>query len=168
MSDGDLLQRFVTSFGKIGTKACETAAMSAIATSLDEFYEKLPHRFPPLCEQLVLSYRWMEVDLDEFLTLLANPPGPTLAPLFAKITADRIFVEVLFPLGLVPFAKASGGCYDPVCFDTKRRGDDGDCPVVRIEHEAVLCDGRVGDQWEVAKSFRSLVEAVIAKGECDP
>jgi len=30
---------------------------------LDAVYARLPARFPPLFEQLVLSYRWLEVDL---------------------------------------------------------------------------------------------------------
>jgi len=46
-------------------------------TALDPVYAKLPSRFPPLYEQLVLSYRWADVDLQRF-TLLANPTGDEL------------------------------------------------------------------------------------------
>ncbi|HET8889674.1 MAG TPA: hypothetical protein VFQ41_12280 [Candidatus Angelobacter sp.] len=45
---------------------------------LNEVYAELPNefRFPRLFEQLLLSYRWAEVDLDTY-RLLANPPGET-------------------------------------------------------------------------------------------
>jgi len=40
---------------------------------LQQLYRKLPARFPRLYEELVLSFRWADVDLEAF-TLLANPP----------------------------------------------------------------------------------------------
>lgn len=109
----------------------------------------------------MLSYRWLEVELGEFMWLLANPPGPTLDALRDNLTADPVLTDVLSPLGFMPFGKRSGANYDPVCFDTRRRLEGGDCPVVQIEHEAVLCNRRVGEWWEIASSFRGLVEAVI-------
>jgi hypothetical protein len=46
--------------------------------ALEPLFAKLPARFPPLYEHLVLSYRWADVDLQRF-TLLANPPGGELS-----------------------------------------------------------------------------------------
>ena len=46
-------------------------------SQLEPLLAKLPARFPPLFEQLVLSYRWAEVDL-QLYRLLPNPPGPDL------------------------------------------------------------------------------------------
>lgn len=192
MANEDLLPRFVAAFGTLGeavllepgalppelivggqensqensprTRAIwKPAPIRTDPTALVELYEKLPGRFPLLYERLALSYRWLEVDLVGFMTLWSNPPGPSLSLLLANITGDPVFVEVLFPLGFLPFGKASGGSYDPVCFDLHRRNADGDCPVVRVEHEAVLCDGRIGDRWELADSFRTLVKVVVAK-----
>lgn len=192
MADEDLLPDFVAAFGKLGDTVLYEALLEPGAlppeliaggqenspwararwkpapirtdpAALVELYEKLPGRFPPLYERLALSYRWLEVDLVGFVTLWSNPPGPSLSLLLDKLRADPRFVEVLFPLGFLPFGKASGGSYDPVCFDLHRRNADGDCPVVRVEHEAVLCDGRIGDQWELADSFRTLVQDVVVK-----
>ena len=84
--------------------------------------------------------------------------------LSSRITADPILFEVLFSHGLIQFGRAAGGSYDPICFDARRRRTDGDMPIVRLEHEAILCNERLGDSWEVARSFRLLVESVIAKG----
>jgi hypothetical protein len=183
MNDAELLDQFVRALGKLAnlntTEAVpielddgmddspwaiqkwKPAAIRTESPALDELYRSLPVRFPPLYEQLVLSYRWLEVELNGFLSFCANPPGPSLDALMSKITADAVFVHVLFPLGLIPFGKADDGCYDPICFDTNRRGADGDCPIVRLEHEAILCGLRIGESWEIADSFRSLVKSVI-------
>jgi hypothetical protein len=85
------------------------AAIQTDADALAAVYTAIVHRFPPLYEHLILSYRWLEVDLQDAVTLLPNPPGGDLSKLLAKITADPIFVKVLFPLGLIPFGRASGG-----------------------------------------------------------
>lgn len=55
--------------------------------SLDALYAKLPAKFPPLYERMVLTYRWAEVDLGSF-TLFANPPGPDLSRLLKEISKD--------------------------------------------------------------------------------
>jgi hypothetical protein len=160
LDDGRDDSRWARQLWKPAAIATEIADLSAI-------YDKLPGRFPPLYEQLVLSYRWLEVDLPEFARLLANSPGPALAALLSNITADPTLVDVLFPLRLIPFGKASGSNYDPLCFDLARRRPDGDCPVVQVEHESVLCNDQVGDVWQLFDSFRGLVEAVIAEAEKD-
>jgi hypothetical protein len=126
-------------------------------------YKLLPSPFPPLYERLALSYRWLEVHLGNIVCLLQNSGSDSLMPLLKEITRDDTFVRILLPLGLIPFGKAAGDCYDPVCFDTRRPTADGDYPIIRLEHEAILCNERIGDSWQVAESFRTLVETVIMR-----
>ena len=187
MSEADLLARLITAFGRLGdtvvyggeavppelddgyddspwaTPRWKPAATETDPAALSELYARLPGRFPPLYERLVLSYRWLDVQLDGLLVFLANPPGPSLEPLLSRITADPTFVKVLFPRGLIPFGRAGGDRYDPICFDTARRcATTGDCPIAWIEHEAVLCDEMIGDRRELAGSFRTLVETIVS------
>lgn len=152
-NDAELLARLVAGFP--GPRAVTTPR-----DALSGLYQRLPAKFPPLYEQLVLSYRWPEVDLD-LVTLLANPAGPDLSGLLREIFRDPGLVDVLLPNGLLPFAKAGGGNYDPVCFDMRARGKQGDAPVVRIDHEEILCNRRVRVTGQVAPTFRGLVEAII-------
>jgi hypothetical protein len=70
---------------------------------------------------------------------------------------------VLFAHGLIPFAKASGGSYDPVCFDARGRHKSGDTPVVRVDHEEILCNSPLGTTRTIAPSFRDLVGTVVAR-----
>lgn len=128
---------------------------------LDPLYAKLPARFPPLYERLILSYRWAEVDLQSY-TLLANPPGPDFSRLFALISGDPGLLESLIPAGYIQFAKGPDMDYDPVCFDVNSRRKNGDCRVVKIDHEEILCNYRIKVVAELAPSFEELVQQTIA------
>ena len=139
--------------------------MASDPGSLREVYEQLPARLPPLYEQLLLNYRWMRVELGDWMSLLANPPGEDFSKLIEEMTRDSVLTSVLFPNGLLPFGRASGGNYDPICFDTRRRLRDGDCPVVRLDHEEILCHLRIGRVVDASESFRALVEAVVQSVE---
>jgi len=182
MHDDSTLARFIESFGKFdGMRAphpvttefdggtdpqysdqrWKPALIATYVSALKGLYARIPGPLPPLYEQLVLTYRWLEVYLDDHLRLLGNPPGPDLLGLTQNITADPAFVNVLFPLGLVPFGKA-GESYDPVCFDLAKRAGDGDCRIVRVEHESVLCDDRVGEHWVISDPFRSLIDSHLS------
>ncbi len=73
---------------------------------LDEIYAELPNqfRFPRLFEQLLLSYRWAEVDLDTY-RLLANPPGHDVNGFFQQMTNDPFLWDALLPAGFLQFGK---------------------------------------------------------------
>jgi hypothetical protein len=129
---------------------------------LEPLYAQLPTGFPPLFERLVLSYRWAEVDL-QLYTLLANPPGPNLSRLLEQMSKAPAFWESLRPAGYIQFAKGPDYDYDPVCFDIKRRRKNRDCPVVKIDHEEILCNNRIKVVEELASGFEELVLQTIAQ-----
>jgi hypothetical protein len=129
-------------------------------SSLDPLYANLPGSFPPLFELLALSYRWAEVDLQSF-RLLANPPGGDLAGLFEQISGDPGLYESLIPAGYVQFGRGPDMDYDPVCFDINRRTKNRDYPVVKIDHEEILCNYRIKVVAELAPSFEVLVQRTI-------
>src|SRR5579862_2741930 len=113
-------------------------------------------RLPPLYETLLLSYRWAEVDLGTY-RLLPNEPAEDLSPLLAALRADKHLYETLVPNGYIQFGRGPDVNYDPVCFDFRQRQRYGDCRIVRLDHEAALCDGRIRETAELAPNFRSLV-----------
>ena len=88
-------------------------------SALDVLYAKLAARFPPLYEQLILSYRWAEVSLGEY-KLLANPTGPDLGGLLAAILKDKAIVDELTPRGYLQFGRGPDLNYDPICFGRGR------------------------------------------------
>jgi hypothetical protein len=129
--------------------------------ALTRLYLRLPHRLPALYELLVMSYRWAVVDI-RTCTLLANAPGPGLTGLEQEMFLDRGLTDTLIPNGFVPFARASGGHYDPVCFATFRASGSRDCPVVRLDHEAILCHRQIRQVSQIAPTFRELVLHTVA------
>jgi len=137
-----------------GRKEWRPLAQRTEASELDPLYAKLPARFPPLYEQLVLSYRWADVDLQPF-TLLANPPGNGLSGLLQRVISDKGLWETLVPNGYIPFVKGTDIDYDPVCFDIKSR-ENRDYRIVKIDHQEILCNYRIKVVSELAPVFARL------------
>ena len=95
-----------------GSQTWKPAQVSTPRRYLEALYEVIPSRFPPLYEQLILSYRWGEVELDRY-TLLANPTGDDLSGLLGQIQMRHIW-DALIPNGFLQFAKGPDLDFDPV------------------------------------------------------
>lgn len=145
-----------------GFKAWRPIKVSTPAECLNGIYPRLPSPFPPLFEILVLSYRWAEVDLQSY-RLLANAPGPDLSELIKQMSRDPGLWEALIPAGYVPFGKGPDIDYDPVCFDTQSQRKNGDCRIVKIDHEEILCNYRIKVVAELAPSFEELMRQTIQR-----
>ena len=125
---------------------------------------KIPTRFPRLYERLLLTYRWAEVDLQVF-RLLANPLGSDLSGHFAEISKDRFMWDILVKSGFLRFGKGPDVDYDPICFDFRSRNRTGDFPVVKIDHEEVLCNSSIKIVKRLADGFEDLVRQIIARAD---
>ena len=132
---------------------------------LDPIYARLPARFPPLFELLVLSYRWDEVDL-ALLRLLPNPPGADLNGLMNEILKDRGLSDFLLPRGYVKFGKGPDMDYDPSLFRyILAKTKTVTAKLSKIDHEEILCNYRLKIVAELAPSFEDLVKSVIKLAE---
>ena len=127
---------------------------------LEALYAKLPARFPPLYEQLVLAYRWADVDLGSY-RLLGNPLGPDLSGLLNKMLKDKFLSTCLLKNGLIPFGKGPDIDYDPVCFDLRSRKKNREFAIVKLDHEEILCNERIKVVAELAPNFEQLVKTTI-------
>ena len=180
-TDADLLERFIATFDRLDDLVCfeGDAPPELLATERDlDDWNSIGWRpaktktsasaltairrtgpLPELYESLVMSYRWLAVDLG-VCRLIANPPANDLQPLADSMYSDPVMNNTLLPAGFVRFALAANECYDPICFDLSRMVD-GDCPIVRMNHESILMNDAVGEITTVSESFRKLVVAVI-------
>lgn len=127
---------------------------------LDPVYQKLPIKFPALYEKLVLSYRWAEIDVGTF-RLIANPTGPGLIRFEAELFSDEFLVQFALSNGYLRFAKGPDMNYDPVCFDISRDTGSHEFPIVRLDHEAILCNEVIEVAEEMAPNFRSLMITAV-------
>jgi len=136
ISDGALLDNYVASFEKLddmaavkeifpiawelavgdadeyGEKRWRPVKVATDSSMLEPIYAQLPARFPRLYEELLLSYRWAEVDLGSY-TLLANPLGPDLSRLQDSLyMGPNHLWKALVPAGYVQFAKGPDVDFD--------------------------------------------------------
>jgi hypothetical protein len=74
--------------------------------------------------------------------------------------------NALIPAGFIQFGKGPDVDYDPVCFDIRAR--TGDCRIVKIDHEEILCNNRIKVVAELAPSFEKLVLTTIEQVEIAP
>ena len=130
-------------------------------SALDAVYARLPARFPPLYEELVLSYRWLEVDL-RLYRLHANPLGSGISGLLGRILKDKFLSEFLLKNGFIPFGKGHDMDYDPVCFDLTHRKKNREFEIVKVDHEEILCNERLKVVSRLAPTFEALVANTIA------
>jgi hypothetical protein len=130
--------------------------------ALETLYSVLPARLPRLYERLVLSYRWASVDLGRY-RLLANPPGPSLDGLLQKISRDPALWKTLLPAGYILFGHGPDLDYDAVCFDFSRGRSGEHCRIVKLDHEEILCYGRIKEAAVLAPTFRELVWQTIER-----
>ncbi len=130
------------------------------SSMLEPLYTKLPARFPPLYERLVLTYRWAEVDLGSY-RLFGNPLGPDLSGLLHEMLKNKFLSTFLLKNGYIPFGKGPDIDYDPVCFDLKSRKKNREFSIIKLDHEEILCNERLKVVAELAPTFEQLVVNTI-------
>jgi len=133
-------------------------------SQLRPIYDRFGKPFPPLYERLILTWKWLDVSTKKKVRLFANPPGPTLEPFDRKIFNDTVFHQHLIAAGFVLFGLDINN-YDPICFDTNQPLWDGDCMVVKFEHEAMLSFDRIGEPWVLWPSCRAMMIKTCNKKE---
>jgi hypothetical protein len=162
--DSHLLYRFVSCFPPPDTfdrpHPKRAVRFNTPRTALSDFYAQLPAPLPPLYERLILSYRWPVTYLDS-LTFVAHPHGDGLSGLLGNMQYDSGIWQECTANGLIPFAKGFDVSFDPVCFDINRRTREGDCRIVRLDHEEIMCFERLVEIETIAPSFRDFVWRIV-------
>jgi hypothetical protein len=155
----ELLQTFVASWPKqVGNR--HGVRQNTDQAMLDRLYASLPARFPPLFEQLVLTYRWREVDL-RLYRLCGNPVGSDFSGLLRNMHYDRFIFPFLLRNGFIPFGKDPDIDYDPVCFNLRVRMKNREFEIIKLDHEEILCNERICVVAKLAPSFEQLVNETI-------
>ena len=95
--------------------------------------------------------------------IFGNTDRHAFFDLSVKLFADKGMSPVLLEKGLVQFGNPYWYNYDPACFDTTRRSKGGECPIVQVDHEEILCNDRVRITAELFPSFREYAEEVVAR-----
>jgi hypothetical protein len=159
----DLNPDDVPDFLRAGPAAADALAVAWVIVParshcawVDDFEAKLPAPLPRSYRSLVSRYLFPVLDVGA-VTLFANTGVGVHDEIVEAIFRDRAIYTPLLQAGFVQFGRPAAGSYDPVCFDLNRKTRDQECPVVRLDHEAALMEGRATVVEEVADSFLALV-----------
>lgn len=142
-----------------------------------DLYRLLPDgtpRLPRLYEEFLCRYEWhqaqdesdvlqvrgYEFRLYEFRLWSNAGARETFGPLVKQMNRDPALGSALVQAGYFPFARGGAYSYDRLCFPL-RQARGYDCPVVIVDHEAVLCFDRIEMRDEVAPTFRAFCQHVI-------
>lgn len=119
-------------------------------------------QFPPLFRAYLLA-RFQLFDqvqsrrYDQLVFMTDTPAGKPLKPLRELMKAWRPLIDA----GYVPFAQWGDG-WGPMCFDSVKRAADGECPIVWMDHEALIPLG--SDRCRQRESVLPLVQPLY--GSC--
>ncbi len=122
----------------------------------------LPHRFPASFHSLLTRYTFPTFNAGG-LSFFANTGIHSHDELSVAIFDDRIIADATLKAGYIQFARPESGSYDPVCFDARRARSNREFPIVRLDHEEMLCHDRVHISQQVADSFHRFAAAIAGR-----
>lgn len=82
-----------------------------------------------------------------------------------RIFKDKGLANSLLPAGYLQIGNPHETNYDPICFDTNNNTDNGEYPIVQIDHEWILCRSKIEVVEVIAPSFLELIENYRGSGE---
>lgn len=137
-----------------GWRPWKAVASTVTETDLDRLEGILQLRFPP-SYRAFLQYRHFYALTEGGVRFERHVIGrweDTLLDLYESWDPERIV-----GIGLIPFGSETFMDAGPVCFDTRRRQQDGECPVVFWDHEWI---GRENEVQPMFSSSRKMFEAL--------
>ena len=128
--------------------------------ALINLYSKIKCKFPPLFEQLLLTYSWSNASTSQF-QLHDNPPGEDLSGFFAAISSDKILFDGCIQNKLLIFGKSSNS-YNPICFHCIGKSPRN-YSIVEVDHESILTPGKkLKIMPTLSKDFTQLMQQHLA------
>jgi len=158
MNIHDLVDLFVQRIDASGTKFRPIE----IAPWIDTVDTALPRRFPASFHSLVTRYAFSAFEAGG-LHFFANTGDDSPDELRVAIFNDESIASVTLAADYIQFARPEGGSYDPICFDARRSRHHREYPIVRLNHENVLCRDEVGAPTRVADSFYRFISAFVER-----
>jgi len=156
MSTDDLIEAFASKIQGRGVPVRAEDNRSRFA----EFEGKLAKRLPESFAGFLSRYTFPSFDV---LGVSLFGWQSDSNPYIEEATAPKgSLSEVLHPRGFVQIGRPDTGNFDAVCFDLNQKTHNREYPIVRIDHEEVLCNWRVRVVGQLWPSFVKFMEAVVA------
>jgi hypothetical protein len=127
---------------------------------VDGISSRLPAKFPPSFVSLISRYKFDDFEAED-IWFYANRGDKTWEDLSGAIFRDEIMFRVTTSHGFIHFARPADGSYDPLCFNIRRRNNSGECPIVRLDHEAILQLEQIHVVDNISPSLLRFMEAYV-------
>ena len=125
---------------------------------LDALEEKTTLAFPSLYRDFLKYLHFF--DLTEFGIRFESHPCTGWSKRLQEIYFEAWEPERIIGIGLLPFGDEAFRDSGPVCFDTRHRLENGDCPIVNWDHEWLGTDKEIQPMFSsCAKMFACLAFA---------
>jgi SMI1 / KNR4 family (SUKH-1) len=146
MTVNELIDRFVIAVAQTGG----TFQSIDDAPWIAALEQKLPRSLPLSFRALVTRYAFVPFEVGG-LSFYANAGTDDHDELSVAIFRDRFIAGATLKAGYIQFARPADGSYDPICFDI--RNSVRESPIVRLDHEEILCYERIRVSQAVSRSF---------------
>lgn len=126
---------------------------------IERAQERLPFKLPTCFTDFVCKYAFTDFEisrLHHYDNYDGNERWCWQVALFADIPIFETCTSHLF----LPIGQPEQGNYDRVCLDLNRL-KRGDCPVVQLDHEAILLKDKIKIVAELAPSYKRLITTVL-------
>ena len=128
---------------------------------VEELEGKVARRFPVSFHSLISRYEFSPFDCKGiFFFGNTREVKEEREELRFAIFQDKILSECLLKSGYVQFGRPDTGDYDAICFDTNQKRSNREYPIVRIDHEGILCFSQIRVTEILAPSFYKFIKSV--------
>lgn len=158
MNVHQLIDRLASSI----TRAGHVIQPISDAPWITELERKLPKRLPASFRSLVTRYAFPPFQVGE-LSLYGNMGTNDVEEMSIAIFQDSIIAEGTLRAGYIQFARPASGSYDPICFDARRAVNKREFPIVRLDHEELLCHDRIHVSEKLAESFYRFALDIVPR-----
>ena len=131
---------------------------------VEDLEAKLTKRFPVSFRSLITRYAFQPFEAGG-ISFFANTGGDSDEELVVAMFKDRFITEVTMKAGYLQFARPEDGSYDPICFDASRKVSNREFPIVRLDHEEILCRDRIAVSEGIADSFYRFAADLVRRNK---
>ena len=160
MNANELIDEFVLKIDPVGDAFRRVES----APWIDALEAGLPKRLPASFRSLVTRYIFPPFNAAG-LSFFENHSVDELHDgLSGAIFNDRFIADATLSSGYIQFARPQDGSYDPVCFDARHSVSNREFPIVRLDHEDILCREHIRAVATVSDSFYRFVADLVSRG----
>lgn len=153
-----IVDKFAAKLAQEGIKISQSKEINWI----DRVMSILPAKYPPSFTSLIMRYTFDEFTADK-IAFFDNHGTADSSELITAIPKDKFIFNTTTANGFLQFARPSTGSYDPLCFDIRNRRNDKECPIVRLDHEAILQFERITIVEQLYPSLYDMMKEYVEK-----